>query len=177
MRSSGEVETAEWLGDVARSERRALVGIARSEGLSAEEAVEAVQDGLSTMLCRSRDASRIERERARATLFTIVRNAARNLRRRHHRVKRHVAVSDDELVVRDEAPPADDVIVREESLVRLRTCVAELCGRERAVVTLRLLEERSGEDVARELGLTRGHVDVLVHRAKSSLRACILRAP
>ncbi len=176
MRSNDEVDTTEWLGELARAERRALVAVARREGLSAEEAVEAVQDALSTMLGRSCDASRSEREQARATLFTIARNAARNMRRRHHRAKRHIGV-DDELAVRDDAPRADDVIAREESLVRLRTCVAELCGRERAVVTLRLLEERSGEDVARELGLSRGHVDVLVHRAKSSLRACILRAP
>ncbi len=52
-------------------------------------------------------------------------------------------------------------------------CVTELCGVQRAVVTLRLLEERSGEDVAESLGLTRGHVDVLVHRAKQALRVCM----
>jgi RNA polymerase sigma-70 factor (ECF subfamily) len=41
------------------------------------------------------------------------------------------------------------------------------------VVTLRLLEERSGEDVAETLGLSRGYVDVLVHRAKAALRVCM----
>jgi DNA-directed RNA polymerase specialized sigma24 family protein len=44
---------------------------------------------------------------------------------------------------------------------------------ERAVVMLRLLEERSGEDVAQTLALTRRHVDVLIHRAKASLRVCM----
>ena len=58
-------------------------------------------------------------------------------------------------------------------MVRLRACVAELCSVQRAVVMLRLLEERSGEDVAEVLGITRGHVDVLVHRAKASLRVCM----
>jgi len=38
---------------------------------------------------------------------------------------------------------------------------------------LRLLEERAGEDVAAVLGITRGHVDVLLHRAKASLRECM----
>ena len=57
--------------------------------------------------------------------------------------------------------------------MRLRTCVAELCGVQRAVVMLRLLDEQSGEDVAATLGLSRGHVDVLVHRAKAALRVCM----
>ena len=38
---------------------------------------------------------------------------------------------------------------------------------------LRLLEERQGEDVAASLGISRGYVDVLVHRAKASLRVCM----
>ena len=36
-----------------------------------------------------------------------------------------------------------------------------------------MLEERPGEDVAAALGLSRGHVDVLLHRAKASLRVCM----
>lgn len=58
----------------------------------------------------------------------------------------------------------------------LSESLSELVRTERAslvAVTLRLLDERSGEDVAIELGLTRGHVDVLVHRAKSALRQCM----
>jgi DNA-directed RNA polymerase specialized sigma24 family protein len=38
---------------------------------------------------------------------------------------------------------------------------------------MRLLEERHGEDVAAALGLTRGQVDVLLHRAKASLSVCM----
>jgi RNA polymerase sigma-70 factor (ECF subfamily) len=41
------------------------------------------------------------------------------------------------------------------------------------VVTLRLLEERPGEDVAAALGITPGHVAVLLHRAKQALRVCM----
>jgi RNA polymerase sigma-70 factor (ECF subfamily) len=40
-------------------------------------------------------------------------------------------------------------------------------------VTLRMLEEQPGEDVAAALGITPGHVAVLLHRAKRSLRACM----
>jgi RNA polymerase sigma-70 factor (ECF subfamily) len=63
--------------------------------------------------------------------------------------------------------------VHAENTVRLRQCLASPCSVQRAVVTLRLLDERSGEDVADALGLSRGYVDVLVHRAKAALRLCM----
>jgi RNA polymerase sigma-70 factor (ECF subfamily) len=51
--------------------------------------------------------------------------------------------------------------------------VNRLCEAQRNVVMMRLLEERAGEDVALTRGLSRGHVDVLLHRAKASLRSCM----
>ena len=57
--------------------------------------------------------------------------------------------------------------------MRLHACVQELCEIEKAVVTLRMLEEQAGEDVARALGISAGHVAVLRHRAKAALRACM----
>jgi RNA polymerase sigma-70 factor, ECF subfamily len=36
-----------------------------------------------------------------------------------------------------------------------------------------MLEDLPGEDVARTLGITPGHVAVLLHRAKASLLACM----
>jgi len=40
-------------------------------------------------------------------------------------------------------------------------------------VTLRLLEERPGENVAELLGVTTNHVAVLLYRAKAALRECM----
>ena len=42
---------------------------------------------------------------------------------------------------------------------------------------LRMLEERPGEDVARALGISSGHVAVLLHRAKAALRTCMTEGP
>ena len=72
-------------------------------------------------------------------------------------------------------PAADELLACAEAHVRLRACVAELCEVQRSVVLLRLLDERPGEDVAAVLGISRGYVDVLMHRAKAALRACMLR--
>jgi RNA polymerase sigma-70 factor (ECF subfamily) len=108
-------------------------------------------------------------------LVTIVRNAARNQRRRHHRSKPHVELGERELFD-SELALQEALLSRAEETVRLRACVAELCEIQRAVVTLRLLEERPGEDVAETLGVTKNHVAVLLHRAKFALRTCMAEA-
>lgn len=156
----------ERLGTLAREQRAALVAVARQEGVSPEDALECVQEGLATYLGLA------DEDHGVATLKTIVRNAARNLRRRHHRQKPHLPI---DTGAEPSCPslPADQLLAQAEALVRLQACVAQLCSVQRAVIMLRLLDERSGEDVADELGLTRAHVDVLVHRAKSSLRVCM----
>jgi RNA polymerase sigma-70 factor (ECF subfamily) len=64
-------------------------------------------------------------------------------------------------------------ISRAEDHVRLRACVDRLCDTQKAVVTWRLLDEQPGENVAEALGISRGYVDVLLHRAKIQLRACL----
>lgn len=156
------------LDALVRMHRRDFLAVARGEGMDPEEALECVQDALATYL--GRDAAPDHAIEV-ATVKTMVRNAARNRRRRHHRARPHRELTDTPLATDDAG--ADELLAHAEDVVRLRTCVSELCGIQRAVVMLRLLEDRSGEDVAEALGLTRNHVDVLVHRAKSALRVCM----
>ena len=150
------------------ADRGWLASVARSEGLSAEEALECVQDALCTYLGREPESG----EQERATVATIVRNAARNARRRHGRARTHLPIEDAGEAL-SSADSTLELLAHAEDVVRLRACVASLCSVQRAVVTLRLLDERSGEDVAAELGLSRAYVDVLVHRAKGALRVCM----
>ena len=165
-----QADVLERLSRIVRQERGALVAVARAEGLNAEESVECVQDALATFLSREE----IDAEHEVASLKTIVKNAARNFRRAHRRRMPHAPIEDTPLPAID--PNAEALLSHAEDVVRLRACVAELCSIQRAVITLRLLEERSGEDVAEQLGITRKHVDVLVHRAKASLRVCMRHA-
>ena len=151
-------------------ERAALAAVARHEGLGPEDAIDCVQEGLCTLLTR-RDDLALADDRLRPYLAGIVRNLARNRRRRHDRAREHLPI--DAVEPDDDAPSSEALIARAEEHVRVQACVAQLCDTQRAVVTLRLLEERDGEDVASTLGLTRNHVDVLLHRAKHSLRACL----
>jgi RNA polymerase sigma-70 factor (ECF subfamily) len=165
-----EADLLDRLSRLVRAERGALAALARAHGVSAEDAVDCVQEGLCTFL-RRRDQLPPDPAAWPASLATMVRNAARNRRRRHYLARPH----DDgvELQAGGGAAPIDEVLARAEEHVRLRACVAELCAIQRAVVTLRMLEEQPGEDVARALGISPGHVAVLLHRAKQSLRACM----
>jgi RNA polymerase sigma-70 factor (ECF subfamily) len=160
------MDVLDQLSELVRSRRSSLAAIARAEGVTPEDAVDCVQEALSTFLSRPPP----ENDWA-ASLALIVRNAARNRRRRHFNSQRHQPL--DDLPLAAAAPPVDELIARAEEHVRLRACVEELCEIQRAVVTLRMLEEQPGEDVARALGITAAHVAVLLHRAKQSLRSCM----
>ena len=164
-------DVLELLSRAVRSERARLASMARREGLGEEDAIDCVHDAFCTFLRLAiRGDLPPERERA-AYLGGIVRNAARNKRRRHHVARPHEPL--DEARPAASEPAADERIAKAEEHVRLRACVERLCDTQRAVVTLRMLEERAGEDVAAALGITRGHVDVLLHRARGALFACM----
>jgi len=163
----------ERLSALVRTERVQLAALARSEGATPEDAVECVQEALCTWLGAARsDSLPADAAEHGALLAGMVRNAARNRRRRHFRARPHDDVAVHQLT--DDAAPADLALARAEEHVRLRLCVNELCAIQKAVVTLRMLEEQPGEDVARALGISAGHVAVLLHRAKAALRSCMM---
>ena len=164
----------ERLPRLIRHHRSDLVGLARAEGMTSADAVDCLQEALCTLLdTATRGALSPAPEEWPSLLAAMVRNAARNRRRRHFRAKPHDSLDDHPLT--SEHATADDLIARAEEHIRLHECVEELCEIQRAVVTLRMLEEQPGDDVAKELGITAGHVAVLLHRAKLALRACMTR--
>ena len=169
MMQAQQEDALDLLSHVVHTQRARLVAVARREGLAEEDAFDCVQDAFCTFLQCALRAELPAKDSQPAYLVGIVRNAARNKRRRHHLSRPHELPGD---VASDVA--LDEQLVRAEEHVRLRRCVERLCDTQRAVVTLRLLEERDGEDVASALGITRGYVDVLLHRARGSLAACML---
>jgi RNA polymerase sigma-70 factor (ECF subfamily) len=160
---------ADWIAGLARAHASRLAAVARREGLTAADALDAVQDAFHTLLARAdADALRDRPDDAARMLVAIVRNAARNARRRHHRARPHVGV--DDLAATD---TPDAALARAETTAKVAGCMASLGDIHRSVVTLRVLEELSGDEAARELGLTPGHVAVLLHRARKQLEQCM----
>lgn len=165
----------DWITGLARDHAGRLAGIARREGASATDALDLVQDAFHTLLGRSDIAELRTRPRDAARLLSvIVRNAARNLRRRHHHARPHVDVDTAELAA--VSPPPDDALTQAATVVQLAGCLSQLGDVHRQIVTLRVLEELSSEEAARTLGLTPNHVAVLLHRARKELERCMQAA-
>jgi len=165
---------ADWIAGLARDHATGLASVARREGLTAADALDAVQDAFHTLLARpDAEALRDRPAEAARLLVAIVRNAARNARRRHHRARPHVDVDDAGLVTAQ--TPPDAALDHAETRAQLAGCMASLGDIHRSVVTLRVLEELSGDEAAHELGLTAGHVAVLLHRARKQLERCMMQ--
>lgn len=162
----------DWVTALARDHARRLAGIARGEGVSAADALDVVQDAFHTLLGRPDvDALRGKPQDAARVLSAIVRNAARNLRRRHHHARPHVPVDDAGLAAADPSP--GEALQHAVTAAQLVGCMAQLADVHRHVVTMRVLEELTGDEAARALGLTPGHVAVLLHRARRQLARCM----
>lgn len=164
---------SDWISGLARSHAGRLAAIARHEGVTAADALDVVQDAFHTLLQRpDSDALRDRPEEAARLLAVITRNAARNVRRRHHNARPHIDVDETELATARPSP--DEALDQAITAQQLVGCMASLGEVHRHVVTLRVLEELSGDEAARTLGLTSGHVAVLLHRARKQLEQCML---
>jgi len=163
-----------WVTALVHRHRARLVGVARREGLRADDALDCVQDAFMSFLTLPQARLLVEHPDDSARMLTILaRNIARNRRRRHDYARPHLV---DEATVGGlvcETPSADAVIAAAEQYALALGCVVTLNDVQRRVVQLRLVDELPGENVARQLGTSPEHVAVLLHRAKQALRRCI----
>src|SRR3954470_18361276 len=81
------------LSQLVRTRRAALAALARAEGVTPEDAVDCVQEGLCTLLERT-DALPADDHGLGGVLATTVRNAARNRRRRHFVARPHLELDE-----------------------------------------------------------------------------------
>ena len=148
--------------------------MARGEGLGPEEAFDVVQEAFHTFLTLPAARTLVDaRDDSRNLLVAVTRNLARNRRRLAALARSHDSDPAALAALPALAPTVEELVSAAEDQVRLRGCVASLGEMQRAVVTLRMLDEIDGEDVAGTLGITAGHVAVLLHRAKANLLDCM----
>ena len=166
----------EWISALVGVNRVRLLGMARRHGLSAEDSFDCVQESFNTFLRLPEARGLADRPDDAARLLTvIVRNAARTLRRRVARATgRNGDAEIDDIAGTNTG--ADESLAFAEARGSLQRCVLELNELQRNVVTLRMLEELPGEEVASALGISVQHVAVVLHRAKSTLRGCMTAA-
>jgi RNA polymerase sigma-70 factor (ECF subfamily) len=164
-----------WITRMVHAHRNRLIAVARHEGLTADEALDCVQEAFQSFLVLPQARLLVEEPDESLKLLTVLaRNVARNQRRRHHRARPH----DDEATasLTDPADEPDTIVARAEFYVTAVGCMTTLGELQKAVVELRLIDDVPGEDVAAMLGLSPANVAVLLHRAKAKLRACIIDA-
>jgi RNA polymerase sigma-70 factor (ECF subfamily) len=172
----GGAEFDGWVTRLVHAHRSHLVAVARREGLAGEDAFDAAQEAFTAFLILPRAQELVGSDWAEHTLVALVRNIARNARRLHVHARPHVSEGAAVDGLEDGAPTADARLAAAEDRGRLARCVGRLGEVQRAVVTLRMLDDLPGDDVARTLGLKPGHVAVLLHRAKANLRDCMAQS-
>jgi len=166
---------SDWIAALARDHAGRLAAIARREGATPEDALDVAQDAFHTLLGRPDIAAlRGRPDDAARLLAAIARNAARNLRRRHHRARPHVALDAEPLTAAEPRP--DDALAHAATAVQLVGCMSQLADVHRQIVMLCVLEELSGDEAARALGLTSNHVAVLLYRVRKALERCMQAA-
>ena len=128
------------------------------------------QDLTQEVLATTLEAVRAGRIREPERLASFVLGTCRMLvwdqRRGARRQGRLLATFGEGLAPDPAAGPALDA-------ARLADCLAQLAERERVVVVLTFYADRSGDEIARELAMSPGHVRVVRHRALVRLRNCL----
>ena len=167
----------EWVTRLSHTHRGRLYRLARREGLREEDALDSVQDAFHTFLSLPQARQLVESDLDSGKLLSVlVRNHARNRRRKHAIARPHDSGDETLALLTEDALPVDELIAQAEEFALMVGCVDHLGKLQRAVVSLRMLDEVAGEDVATMLGLAPSHVAVLLHRAKQNLRSCMLSA-
>jgi RNA polymerase sigma-70 factor (ECF subfamily) len=163
-----------WVGRLVHEHRVSLARVARREGLGPEDAFDAVQEAFYGFINLPQARSLVdEPDQSRKLLIVLVRNVARNRRRLHAVSRPHESDPQAIEAIPTDTSSVEEIIVAAEEHIRLAGCMRTLAEVPRAVVTLRMLDDVPGEDVARSLGISAGHVAVLLHRAKGNLLACM----
>ena len=167
-----------WVGRLVHDHRGHLLRVARHEGLEPEDAFDVVQEAFQTFLTRPSALALVDAtDDSRRSLIVITRNAARNRRRLAAIARPHESEDSVLASLPAESASVEDLLAAAEDELRLRGCVQELGEMQRTVVTLRMLDDTDGENVARTLAITPTHVAVLLHRAKANLLACMTATP
>jgi RNA polymerase sigma-70 factor (ECF subfamily) len=167
----------EWVTRLVHTHRGRLYRLARKEGLRDDDALDCVQDAFHTFLLLPQARQLVESNVDSLRLLSVlVRNHARNRRRRHDIARPHESGDEALAHLPDEDLPADELISRAQDFAMMIGCLETLGTLQKSVVSLRMLDEVPGEDVAAMLGVSSAHVAVLLHRAKQNLRSCMLSA-
>jgi RNA polymerase sigma-70 factor, ECF subfamily len=161
-----------WVGGLVEQHRTQLVAYARGLGIDGEAALDCVQDAFCSFMELPQARALSNDADASIKLLTvvlrhIVQNDRRKDRRRAVLLGTHAAAAEP----LPEAP-IDRTLDNLEELARAHGCILSMRELHRRVLFLCLLEGRSSEQIAEELGVTPTYARVLLNRARKHVRHC-----
>lgn len=163
----------DWVTTLVHANRARLVRLVRREGVRADDALDCVQEAFFSLLGLAQARLLVNQPEDSARMLSVLaRNIARNRRRRHDYARPHMVIDASVQQIASETESADELILRAERHALMLACIATLGEIQHTVVRLRMLDEVPGENVAKQLGVSPGHVAVLLFRAKQELRHC-----
>jgi hypothetical protein len=122
-------------------------------GCEKENSLDCVQDAFHTFLLLPQARQLVESNDDSIKLLSVlVRNHARNRRRRHEIARPHDSGDGTLALLTAAALPVDELIAQAQDFALMIGCLDHLAKLQRAVVSLRMLDEVAGEDVAAMLG-------------------------
>jgi RNA polymerase sigma-70 factor (ECF subfamily) len=162
-----------WVAEMVHRHRGRLLSYARRRGLAPEDALDVVQDSFASFLTlpQAQSIARVGDD-AIKLLTVIARHNILNLRRKH--ATRETGLDLNELPASPDTENHEELLGRAEELTRVYGCLLRMNRLQRAAILLSTLDDRPGEDVSEILGVSPGHLRVLLHRARAHVRACPL---
>jgi RNA polymerase sigma factor (sigma-70 family) len=165
-----------WVSELVHQHRRSLIGAARRQGLSAEDALDCVQDAFFSFMQLPQARAIAELRADSAKLLQVVLRHVMANRRRSLSRRARLLVSLAEEPPGLEAASSETLIAEAESAAHMEGCIQRLAELQRRVIELSLLDENSSEDIAQICGISAGHARVLLHRSRRYLRQCMTEA-
>lgn len=160
-----------WVENLAREQTDGLVATAVREGLSGEDAVDAVEDALLAFLLLPQARVLSDHREDAATLLTVlVRTSGRTARRRLARVRPATVPP---LATPEEVPSAATLVAAAEQQLTARGSYHKLAEIQRAVLRLRMLEEIANGESGQSLGISATRLAGELQHAKDALQLVI----
>lgn len=161
-----------WVARLVHAHRARLLAYAVRRGLSAEDALDVVQDSFVPFLKlpQARNIAHLEEDSLKM-LTVLVRHTLLNHKRKLARRQDGMLLDDDNFASNPRLD-SETLVAQAEELARLRGCIFRMAELQRRVVTLSLLDEHSHERIAQILEISETYARVLMHRAREHLRHC-----
>lgn len=109
----------------------------------------------------------------RALLVVIVKNKAYDILR----LRKKERADDTDMIgyTADDTPPVDEVIINFEEYELLREALKKLAPSYNNILTLKYFEDKSNSEIAENLQTNNKNVEVMLYRAKNSLRKTLAK--